>query len=757
MDLGATPLADEPRVINSEPPVFSHNKSVLLINLGTPSGTDVPSVRAYLREFLSDPYVIRLPNWLRWINPMLGRLIARFRAKMSAGFYRNIWSPEGSPLLTISNRQAVALKELLPPRWDVLIAMRYGQPSIASVLKEIRRRGVTDLVVIPMYPQFAGPSTGTALEQFYNAVREIGLDISITVRTSWYDDTGYIAAQAKVIQDQIAIRGLTPENTFLLFSAHSMPVSYIKQGDPYLKHINRTVELVCEKLRWPTHRQSLSFQSKLGPVEWLSPRTEDTLAKLAQAGDNQVLVCPISFTADCLESLEEIGIRFRALFEGRLRGKLILCPALNDHDAFISALRGLVLRGPQRAAQTLVDDDRKLSRCAPALCDSTALLMAGVSVPGPMHAHKGPPIRHDDMDCLKSVKISAEQVTSLLQELSADGLILEGWVLNTCNRFEVYACVPDGACRLDRETLWLEIMRRIFGERDYGQLQINTLHDFDAIHHLLRTTAGLNSVLPGETDIAEQLQAAWRLARSAGTLGHRLENLFARVIEFVTNLRETTAWGEFAPSYCSALLERLERELAGDWSAQRIAVIGRSTTCLAVLKQLVQEYKVPTENLTFIHKGSRRDGQIKQMRKLVARGRKVRVERYDDPATLAAVEDADLIIYGIDQAQPALDGRLLGPMLAAKPRQRTIVDFNTLGSTTHLEDLRGISLWNAQRIDQEVSQYAQELCADKSFQQAARLVEDRVEQYAGNLAKQLHPTRPAPVPNPIPEQQPAAV
>ena len=719
------------------------SKSVLLINLGTPSAPDTGAVRKYLREFLSDPYVVRLPRRLAWMNPLLGRLIARLRAAKSAELYRSIWTTDGSPLRTLSQQQSRALQDLLPPGWNVFLAMRYGEPSIRRVLEEIRDRGITELVVVPMYPHFAGPTTGTALELFYKSVQEVGLNISMTVRTAWYDDASYIAAQAAVIQNQVTEHGLGPENTFLLFCAHSMPVSYIQQGDPYLDHITRSIGLVRGKLQWPEDRQGLCFQSKLGPVEWLSPNIETTLRQLAEAGDKQVLVCPVSFTTDCLETIQELGMLYRDLFEKELGGRFHLCPALNTHPTFISALRSLVLRGPQRVEIADCPEPRISSPCSVDSCDAASLLMVGISVPNYLKSSRGPELRHDDLSGLQSVKLPAEQITPLLHELCSDGLALEAWVLNTCNRFEVYAWVPIGACRLDRETLWMEIMRRVFGDRDHSQLAMNSLQGFDVIHHLLRTAIGLNSVLPGETDIVGQLNTSLRVALAAGTSGERTLTLLTQVIESASRLRKETAWGRYAPSYCSAMLGRLRQEYDCDWRKKRIAVIGRSTTCESMLQELVDQHDVPSEHITFIHKGSRRDGQIKKMRRLVPKAHKIRVESYDDPAVLAAVEDCDLVVYGIDQRGVVLDGRSLKSCLAANPKHRIIMDFNSFGSTAHLDEVPDMTLWDIHRINKELAQYALGLCSDDAFQKVVADVEDRIEQCAQHLLDQFPSLRNA--------------
>ena len=174
----------------------SRQRGVLLINLGTPEGPDPASVRAYLAEFLSDPEVIHLPAPLRCFNRPLGHLIARFRAPKSAAMYQRIWSKCGSPLRSITEEQASKLATMLPDHWKVFYAMRYGRPSIGETLEEIEAAGIEELIVIPMYPQYSGSTTGTALHELYGRLRRSHYLIHVIARTTWYDDGGYVYAQA---------------------------------------------------------------------------------------------------------------------------------------------------------------------------------------------------------------------------------------------------------------------------------------------------------------------------------------------------------------------------------------------------------------------------------------------------------------------------------------------------------------------------------------------------------------------------------
>ncbi|UCC31904.1 MAG: ferrochelatase, partial [Phycisphaerales bacterium] len=281
-------------------------RGVLLINLGTPDGPDIPSVRRYLAEFLGDPHVVHLPRGLKWMNGLLGRMIARLRASRSAEMYRRIWTDRGSPLGSITEEQAVLLEDALPDGWDVFYAMRYGRPTIAEKLGEIEAAGIDELVVIPMYPQFSGTTSGTALHALYGNLKRGNHRINVTTRNTWFDDGGYVHAQAKLIEEYAKRHGLKPENSYLVFSAHGLPVSYVERGDPYPSHVKRSVELVTQRLGWATDRMTLAYQSRLGPARWLRPGVDEMLDELARAGEKRVLICPISFTTDCLETLEEI-------------------------------------------------------------------------------------------------------------------------------------------------------------------------------------------------------------------------------------------------------------------------------------------------------------------------------------------------------------------------------------------------------------------------------------------------------------------
>ncbi len=279
-------------------------RAVLLINLGTPEGPTVPAVRRYLREFLADPAVIQLPRGMGRLNRLLGRMIARFRAPKSAAMYRSVWTEEGSPLKVIADAQVAALEAAMPKGWRVFGAMRYGRPSIPDTLSAIEAAGIDELVIVPMYPQFSGPTTGTALREVYSYLEGDDHPIQVTTRVSWYNDYGYISAQTELLRQYMRAHDLTPETTYLLFSTHGLPVSYVKKGDPYPEQVAQSAGLVGQRLGWPSDRMTLAYQSRFGPATWLQPYTDELLDSLVARGEKKILICPISFTTDCLETLE---------------------------------------------------------------------------------------------------------------------------------------------------------------------------------------------------------------------------------------------------------------------------------------------------------------------------------------------------------------------------------------------------------------------------------------------------------------------
>lgn len=705
------------------------HRGVLLINLGTPDACTTQSVRRYLAQFLADPYVIKLPQRWKWLNRPLARMIAQFRAGKSTEAYRKVWTDRGSPLKFITKDQVHELKKHLAGDWQVFYAMRYAQPSIGDTLKQIVAEGVTDLIVIPMYPQYSGPTIGTALDELYLCVRRFGLELNIEVRNTWYQDAGYIDAQAGLIHEHALTEGLSPDDTILLYSTHSLPQSYIADGDPYESQIRHSVELVNERLGWPAHRSLISFQSKLGPVAWLEPSTENALKDLAAAGEKRVLVCPISFTVDCLETIEEVGMTYAQQFE-EAGGRLFLCPALNTYEPFIKALCSLVRRGSHPRNGDDFDSTPLLQQSdglmtLPEAIDS--LVMVGVCKESRLDKPHGPKLNHLTPAEFRRIKRSQYDTLDLLENLHRDTGFRESWLWNTCSRFEYYGLVNGNQNGRSLQDTISEISRQLVG--DYQtDLKFNVLHGVDVWHHLLRSAAGFHSSLPGDTEILEQLQSAQRMAHHVKASGKTVEILLGKVHSIVRQLRQTTSWGRFSCQYCyAALCNLIDKEICKVKHSQ-IVVIGGSTTSRSILQILVERFDVPSENLTLIYRGGGRRRLMKLLRRVIGRGRQLLVHKYHEPAVASAIANADVVLLGVDRKEPILTSSNIGGLRDYTVRPLTIVDFNTFSSCEEsISDIAGITVINAAQLEAEVARYADALFDNDELHEGVEAAERIIE------------------------------
>jgi ferrochelatase len=312
----------------------------LLFNLGGPEILD--DVRPFLFNLFSDPDIIRLP-W-RALQKPLAWLISTGRHKKSRGYYEQIGG--GSPLRKITDDQAAALQEALAARSlnaRVYVGMRYWKPFIEEALDQIARDRINHLVVLPLYPQFSVSTTGSSLNRMKELIGRNGKSPArTTVIESWHEDPNYIDALAATVREELAkFPDQNPANTTIVFSAHSVPVRYIEEGDPYLDQTRQTVAAVMEKLG-SDRPHALSFQSKVGPVKWLRPSTDETIRRLAGEGVRQALLVPVSFVSEHIETLYELDILYRHVAEEVGLANYRRVPALNTRGDFIAALASLV-------------------------------------------------------------------------------------------------------------------------------------------------------------------------------------------------------------------------------------------------------------------------------------------------------------------------------------------------------------------------------------------------------------------------------
>lgn len=317
---------------------------VLLANLGTPDATDYWSMRRYLNEFLSDRRVVDYSPWL-W-QPLLQLVILSKRPFKSGAAYRSIWNNDAneSPLLTITKDQTNAIRAKIEAEFggEVLVdfCMRYGNPSTKSKVREMVEAGCRQILFFPLYPHYAGATSATACDQFFRAMMEEKWQPAVRVVPAYYEDPTYIDALAQSIEAAYATAETKPD--MLVCSYHGVPERYLQEGDPYHCQCQKTTRLLKERLGWDDTQIITTFQSRFGPEEWLKPYTVEEVARLAERGIKNIAVCAPAFSADCIETLEEINEEIRESFEHAGGEKFTYIPCLNANEAHIGALTGII-------------------------------------------------------------------------------------------------------------------------------------------------------------------------------------------------------------------------------------------------------------------------------------------------------------------------------------------------------------------------------------------------------------------------------
>lgn len=333
------------RLPSDHPPVKAGRIGVLIVALGTPDATDYWSMRRYLKEFLSDRRVIETPRWLWW--PLLNLVILSTRPSRKGKDYDTIWNKERNegPLRTITRSQAEKLQSAMAGVSDrVLVdfAMRYGNPSIASRLHEMQKQGCERILVFPLYPQYAAATTATVNDVVFDTLKTMRWQPAIRTVPPYHDDPVYVDAIAETLKESLA--GIDWEPEVVLASFHGIPKSYFQKGDPYHCQCAKTARLVRETLGWDKDRFRMTFQSRFGPEEWLQPYTDKTVEALAQSGVRRMAVITPGFTADCLETLEEIAGENAEIFHHAGGEKFHFVPCLNDSPAGMRVIEHVTLR-----------------------------------------------------------------------------------------------------------------------------------------------------------------------------------------------------------------------------------------------------------------------------------------------------------------------------------------------------------------------------------------------------------------------------
>ena len=338
----APPLPPE-RLPDGHPAVRQGAVGVLLVNLGTPSAADAPAVRRYLAEFLSDRRVVDYPRAV-WM-PVLHGIILNTRPKKTAAAYAQVWDAETneSPLRRITREQTEGIAARLGASegtgLHVAFAMRYGEPGIAAEMARLQAAGCTRILIAPLYPQYSATTTGTVMDAAGRYLQGVPWQPAIRSLPAFHDEESYVGAlagSAKAHVPQDAER--------VILSFHGLPQRYLKAGDPYHCHCHKTARLLREAMGWDEAFAPLGFQSKFGPEKWLEPATEDLVTQAAADGVKRLAVIAPAFVADCIETLEEVGLGLAETFREAGGEELTAVPCLNTDEAWLDALAGLLRR-----------------------------------------------------------------------------------------------------------------------------------------------------------------------------------------------------------------------------------------------------------------------------------------------------------------------------------------------------------------------------------------------------------------------------
>jgi len=338
--------SDVGRRPTDHPPVKSGRIGVLLMNLGTPEATDYWSMRRYLKEFLSDRRVIETSRLIWW--PVLNLIILSKRPGPKGRDYASIWNKDlnEGPLKTITRSQteqlAAHLKETAGGRITVDWAMRYGNPPIRSAIESLLGQGCDRILLVPLYPQYAAATTATACDHAFRALMDMRWQPTIRVAPPYHDDPGYIEAIVSAMKRDVAALAFEPE--VILVSFHGVPKSYLLKGDPYHCHCVKTWRLMRDAFGWPEERFRMSFQSRFGNEEWLKPYTDETVKGLAESGVKRMAIVAPGFSADCLETLEELNVENRHIFMEHGGEDFAYLPCLNDSEGGMRVIRHIVER-----------------------------------------------------------------------------------------------------------------------------------------------------------------------------------------------------------------------------------------------------------------------------------------------------------------------------------------------------------------------------------------------------------------------------
>jgi glutamyl-tRNA reductase len=623
-----------------------------------------------------------------------GRVLQALKQRLP----RHPEAPEHDALTLLSS----ALATVLPEGWRVFSGVHGGSPSIDAAVSRIVREAITDLVVVPVDPHYDAGTTGTITRELYRVLRRRGPHLNVAVRSTWHEDGAYVNALARRIAEHASRHGFRPEKATLRFEVRRASVG--GEGEQAARrHIGLTVTRVADRLGWPADRRSL--ESERQPLSHTP----------AQEGTERVLTCRLPFPTDPAEAMGDVDD---------------VCPAMHTFPPFISALKSVALHGAKpplpgrRTATPLLAPRPEKSHH---VGEPARLVMIGASLEGSLGGGRGPRIHHSTPSAFGQVRTSRKQLRSFLEWVRTGSPVYEAFVWNTCQRVEFYGYVPESLAGPTADLLTERIRRELFGSLPKG-LAVNVLGNVEVRHHLTRTACGLNSDLPGDRDVAAQLETSGRIARCAGTAGQRVARLIEDAGEVTRRVQETTSWGRFATGYCEAALARVSEVNHDTLDEAHHVVIGGSATSRSILTQLCRRHEVPQRQLILIYRDHH--GQMSQLRAAVGCGRRLRVHSYSERRVLRAIADADFVFFGMDQPHPVLTTSEIHGLRDFTERPLTMVDFNSSGSVSGAPP-EGVHLWTPEALDQAVAAHTAITATRKGFTDAVAQAEEYIADALG--------------------------
>jgi glutamyl-tRNA reductase len=355
-----------------------------------------------------------------------------------------------------------------------------------------------------------------------------------------------------------------------------------------------------------------------------------------------------------------------------------------------------------------------------------SLMMIGASLANSIEHTRVPTLTYSDQDAFGIVKKSRKGLFDFLAWVKEQTPTEESFVWDTCQRIEYYGWLKQPEDIAGREWTIAQIRQRLFGSEPDG-LAVNILFGAQAWHHLMRTAAGLNSALPGDTDVTAQLQTACRIAERTATAGPRANRLVEEAVEIAQRVQAETTWGRFCTGYCFAALSRLHEVGGARFNECRHVVIGGSTTSRSVVETLSDHFQVPHRQMTLVYRCNH--GQMKLLRSAIGNGKRLRVNSYAERGVIKAIADADFVFFGIDHPEPVLDATELLGLRDYGERPLQIVDFNSFGSLSDFDTRDGLSIWSAADLDRAVAAYAEILGAREQFLRAVVEAEEWIERH----------------------------